>query len=103
MEFYFKNKNLAELYEKGISKKYKLPDTIIKKFMRAVAIFEAAQNIYDIWKAPSLHFEKLQGKRNAYSTRLSKKWRLEIEIEWENEEKTTGTVIITEISSHYGD
>ena len=30
-------------------------------------------------------------------------WRLEIEIDWENEEKTSGEIYILELSKHYGD
>jgi len=63
---------------------------------------EAAKDIHDLWKKPSLNFERLQGFKNRYSLRLQDKWRLEIEIEWENEEQTEGTVYIVELSSHYG-
>ncbi len=63
---------------------------------------EAAKDIHDLWKKPSLNFERLHGFKNRYSLRLQDKWRLEIEIEWENEEQTEGTVYIVELSSHYG-
>lgn len=64
---------------------------------------EAAIDIYDLWKTASLNFEKLEGSQSRYSVRLSKKWRLEMEIDWENKEKTKGTICIVEISKHYGD
>ena len=35
--------------------------------------------------------------------RYRTKWRLEIEIEWENKEQTRGKVYIVEVSLHYGD
>ncbi len=63
---------------------------------------EAAATIHDLWKTPSLHFEKLSGME-MYSIRLDKKWRMELKIDWNNSEKTVGTVHIIEISVHYGD
>lgn len=64
---------------------------------------EAANSIYDLWKTASLNLEKLKGFKSRYSIRLDKKWRLEMEIAWENKEKTKGTIYIANISKHYGD
>ena len=68
-----------------------------------ISQLEAANNIYDLWQKPSVNFEKLPGFENRYSLRLDRKWRLEIEIEWENKEQTRGKVYIVEVSCHYGD
>jgi len=103
LEFDFKSKRLALLYESGKSKKYKLPKNIVEKFIRVVAILEAAHDIYDLWKEPSLNFEKLKGGVNSFSARLSKQWRLEMKIEWKDKGKTMGFILITDITSHYGD
>jgi proteic killer suppression protein len=62
---------------------------------------EAAVDIHDLWKTPALNFEKLRGFENRYSLRLDRKWRLELEIEWEDKGKTKGTVYIVELSRHY--
>lgn len=64
---------------------------------------EAAFDIYDLWKTTSLNFEKLEGYENRFSLRIDRKYRLEIEMEWEDEERTKGKVIILELSKHYGD
>ena len=72
------------------------------QFFEVMAILEAAKNIHDLWKLPSLHFERLQGEANRYSVRLTRKWRLEMSIEWTDERMTVGTIAIEEISSHYG-
>lgn len=98
----FKNKHLIELYTRGRSRKYPLPANLVKKFIEVVAILEAAHDIYDLWREPSLRFEKLEGHENRYSARLNQKWRLEMEIDWENKEKTVGLILISDISSHYG-
>lgn len=102
MDVDFRNNNLVELYETGRNKKYKLQPNILRKFFMRIQELEAAKDIHDLWKKPSLNFERLQGFKNRYSLRLQDKWRLEIEIEWENEEQTEGTVYIVELSSHYG-
>ncbi len=103
MQVEFKNKNLNQLYNEGKNSKYNLPQEILKKFFMRIQQLEAAVTIYDLWKSASLNFEKLKGFSNRYSLRLDKKWRLEIEMQWEDKEKTKGTAYIVEISKHYGD
>ena len=103
MRVEFKNKSLIQLYETGKSRKYNLQQDILKKFFMRLQQLEAAINIYDLWKTPSLNFEKLEGFENRYSVRLSKRWRLEVEIDWEDKEKTKGIIYIVDISKHYGD
>lgn len=103
MEFELQNRHLVELYEKGRSKKYRLQPGVLKKFFMRIQQIEAAQTIYDFWRTPSMNFEKLQGHENRYSMRIEDKFRLELEIEWKNEEKTIGKVLILDISCHYGD
>ncbi len=103
MQVEFKNKNLNQLYNEGQNKKYNLPQEILKKFFMRIQQLEAAVTIYDLWKSASLKFERLKDFSNRYSLRLDKKWRLEIEIQWEDKEKTKGTVYVIELSKHYGD
>jgi proteic killer suppression protein len=67
-----------------------------------VAILEAAKDIHDLWRQPSLNFEKLKGFENRFSARLNRKWRLEMTIEWTCEKMTIGIISLEEISSHYG-
>ena len=103
MKFIFKNKNLLQLYQEGKDRKYKLQRQLINKFSMAVQHIEAANDIYDLRNTASFKFEKLEGLKNTFSIRLNIKYRLILEIEWENEEKTKGTFYIIEISKHYGD
>jgi len=97
----FLNRHLADLYTLGRNKKYPLERRVVEKFVRTVAVLEAAIDIYDLWKTASLKFEKLSGN-NKYSVRLDVKYRLEMEMNWENEEKTVGIIGLTDISNHYG-
>ena len=101
MQVAFKNKHLVQLYQEGKSKKYPLPPEVISKFFMRIQQLETAIDIHDLWKTPALNFEKLRGFENKYSLRLDRKWRLELEIDWNNVEKTQGTVSIIELSKHY--
>ncbi len=97
----FSNKHLLELYKKGQSKKYKLPQEVIDKYFMRIQQLETAESIHYFWKLPKIKFEKLEGEENRFSVRLDKKWRLEFNIDFENEEETVGTIFIKELSKHY--
>jgi len=99
----FRNKKLLQLYQTGHSKKYRLPDHTIDGFFEVIEHLEAAYTIHDLWRTPSLKFEKLQGYPNRYSLRIDRKWRVEIEIEWEDDKKTRGNIYVVELSKHYND
>ena len=98
----FNNRKLETLYTTGKSSKYRLEKRIVESFFEVVTILESAKDINDLWQFPSLNFEKLQGLKNRYSVRLDKKWRLEMEIDWQNDEMTVGIIGLEEISNHYG-
>lgn len=101
MEVKFKNEHLKELYSTGKSKKYRaVPVEVIKKLPRVVIILEQIQVIQEIWKYPGYNFEKLEGV-NQYSIRLGRTWRLIMEINWTNEEKTIGIIGLEDLTHHY--
>ena len=101
LEFYFKNKKLENLYTKGTSKKYKLERRIIEKFAMAVKKIDVAKNIYDL-QTPANNFENLEGYDSRYSIRVTRKFRLEFEIEWDDKEKGIVEIVgIEELSKHY--
>jgi len=101
LEIEFKNKKVLELYQKGGSEKYSFGRTVVEKFSSRIEALQAAAGIYDLWQSPSLHFEKLEGHDSRYSVRIDRKYRLEFNIEWTDIKKTTGKVIIINISKHY--
>ncbi len=103
MDFEFRNKELVKLYTTGRSRKYKLQPEVIKRFVMRIRQIEGANGIYDLWQTVAIKFKRLKGFQNRYSLRIDKKWRLEIEVEWEDEQQTTGKVYIIEVSLHYGD
>lgn len=95
------NKNLRELFTTGKNRKYPLDDRVIEDFIWICSIIQAAKDIYDFQKQPSLHFKRLQGKHSGYSFRLGRKYRLEVEIEWSNEQNTEGLIRVLELTNHY--
>ena len=101
MEIEIRNKRILRLYREGESTKYRLGATAIEKFFMRIEALQAATFIQDLWKSASLHFEKMAGYENRFSIRIDGKFRLEIEIEWKDADKTTGKIIIAEISKHY--
>jgi len=102
LEIRFNNKKLQTLYTTGKSSKYKLQKKDIQSFFEVVAILEAAKDIYDLWKQPSLNFERLEAFTSRYSARMNGKYRLEMSIEWQNENMTIGILGLEDISNHYG-
>jgi proteic killer suppression protein len=102
LQIEFRTRHLRDLFEKGKSKKYPLPQQVVKRYVRVVEMCQDAIDIYDLWKLPSLKFEKLEGSDNRFSARLNQKWRLEVEMNWENQQKTKALIVVDEVSKHYG-
>ena len=101
MDVITEDKHLEKLYKEGSSKKLKLPEQVVKKFFMRIDAIQNANTIYDLWKNPSMNFEKLEGFENRYSIRLNRQYRLEAEVTWENEERTKGIFHLKKISKHY--
>jgi toxin HigB-1 len=102
LEIVFHNKKLLALYESGSGRQLRIEKPVVESFFEVVAVLEAAKDIYDLWKLPSLNFKRLRGAKDRYSARLNLKWRLEMSIEWENEAMTVGIIGLDEITNHYG-
>ena len=102
MQIEFRIRHLRDLFEQGKSRKYSLPQQVIRRYIQVVEICQNAGDIYDLWRMPSLKFEKLQGSENRFSARLNRQWRLELEMSWVNREMTIAVILIAEISKHYG-
>ena len=103
MKVLIEDKDLINLYTKGKAPKLKLPNDVVDKFFAAIQKIEAAVDIHDLWKSPSLRFKKMKGYANRYSLRLTSKYRLETEIKWLDKAQLTGEFLIRAISVHYGD
>ena len=102
MQVLFRNARLESLYQAGRSPKGKLPVDLIKRFCLRIQVLEAADSIFDLWKSPSLNLEKMRGHENLFSLRVNDQYRLEFEIEFEDEGQTRGKVSVLNLSDHYG-
>ena len=98
----FLNRHLEALYATGTSRKYRLPARVVRDFVEAVNALREADSTNALRLRPGLNFEALRGTRR-YSIRANRKYRVEFEMEWTNEEMTVGIVGIAELSNHYGD
>ncbi len=103
MDVFINDRELEKLYTSGQSKKLRLPEQVIDKFFATIQKFESAVTMYDLWADRGLRFEKLKGTDSSYSLRLSGKYRLEMDVEWTDEKKTSGRFYLKTISNHYGD
>ena len=100
MEFRFSDRKLEELYTAGADA-HKYPEGLVDAFLRRVRRIEAAKDERDLRVPVSVHLEKLKGPyAGSYSMRLKDRWRLILRILVEEERKT---VVIDEITQHYGD
>jgi plasmid maintenance system killer protein len=100
LNVYIDDKELENLYVTGKSKKLKLRPDIIEKYFATIQKIDAARDIYDLWKDPSLNFEKY---KKHYSMRLTGKYRIEMTIKWMNEKNTIGEFHLFAITNHYRD
>jgi proteic killer suppression protein len=100
MEFRFSDRKLEKLYTEG-AEAHKYAEGVVDAFLRRVRRIDAAKDERDLRVPASVHFEKLKGDRaGRYSMRLKDRWRLILRIVTDEEQKT---VVIDEITQHYGD
>lgn len=102
MKVEFRNHHLEHLYTHGKDKKFPLPDQVIRKFFKVVGLLKGAVAVTDLWATPSLNFEQLKGFDHRYSVRLNQQYRLEMDIDWEDPDRTVGIIGLEDISNHYG-
>lgn len=105
VEIIFKSQILFDLYEgRVVSKKHfsSIP-MVVKKFQSVIIIFKNIEKLTDLYIYPGLHYEKLKGNLNRYSSiRLNKKYRLIFrELQSNIEPGIVDTLEIIEISNHY--
>ena len=80
MEVEFADENLDRL-ETDLQFKGGFDQDAIRGFRKVMQVIRAATDERDFYAMKSLHFEKLEGKReHQRSMRLTKKWRLIVEL-----------------------
>lgn len=102
MKIKFKNQKLEIVYlSKSRTQKYPLQPDVLINFVEAIEDLENATDLSQIKNRRGFNFEKY---RDYYSIRISRKYRLEFDIEYADEFQTTvDSIVILELSNHYGD
>jgi len=96
------NKHLIDLYTKGASRKYKFIDKgLAKIFVTRMERIQAAASISDLFYPASMRFESLEGREDCFSIRINLEYRIELKIDFTDSARTTGTVLILDVTKHY--
>ena len=105
MNIVFKNQLLIDLFEgkRTYHKQFSFNPSIVKKFRSTLVIIENIEKLSQLYNYPGLHYEKLKGNLNMYSSiRLNKKYRLIFrEVHSNLDFGIVDTLEIIEISNHY--
>lgn len=97
MRFVFKNHELVNLYQTGVSLKYQY--SVIKAFFRVMAIITSAKDERDIRVLKGKRMEKLRGDRDGqHAIRLNDQYRLIFSIE---RDKQGNYLLIIEIIDYH--
>lgn len=70
----FKCKETQKIFNREYSKK--LPTSIQRIAMRKLWLLDAATSLDDLRVPPGNHLEKLKNKKDYYSIRINKQWRI---------------------------
>ena len=100
----FEKEYLQELYVSGstTNRNYWFQPQIVAKYMKVINLMKQQENMLGLMKYGSLHYEKLHGDKEGFSSvRVNNQYRIEF-IEETEEGKTIATICcITELSNHY--
>ncbi len=89
MNFRFNTPDLQKWAVCGEKEKTGFPHEVIKAYRKRLIAIQAAKDENDLRAVKGNHFEKLQGSRShQYSLRLNDQWRLIVEVEGSNPQKT---------------
>ena len=104
MKIEFDSTALEELYSSGstFDKRYKrLPEDIIKRYVKTVNYLKAARRIEDLYLIKSLHYEKKKGDlKDVEVVWINAQYRLLFHSS-PNESGIVVNALLTDISKHY--
>ncbi len=104
MDVVFKQTYLKELYIDGkcSDKQHRYQPPIVKKYIHVIDLMKVSQNVLQLTKYGSLHYEHLHGNKEGLSSvRVNDQYRIEFTEEMRAEELIATIVNITELSNHY--
>jgi len=101
MDIKFEKDYLRELFYDGVTsdKHHRFQPDVVKRYVRVVNILDSVENVADLFRYKSLHYEKLIGdKKGLESVRVNNQYR----IEFRTSEMEGITICnIEELSNHY--
>ncbi len=104
MKIDFDDTALEELYTTGSTqdKKYaRLPEDIVKRYVKVVNYLKAGSRIEDLYLIKSLHYEKKRGVlQGVEAVWINDQYRL-LFLSGPNEDGIVVNILLSEISKHY--
>ncbi len=100
----FEKEYLQELYVRGRTsdKKHRFQPDIITRYIKVVNTMKNVTNVLDLARLNGLHYERLKGDMNGYSSvRVNDKYRIEFVEKTVNDQTIATVCNITELSNHY--
>ncbi len=100
----FEKTYLQELYIKGKSsdKKHRFQPAVVTKYVKVINLMRQLENVLGLTKFGSLHYEKLHGDKDGFSSvRVNDKYRIEFRETIKEGEQIAIICSITELSNHY--
>lgn len=95
---------LQELYVDGKAsdKKHRYQPQIVSKYVRVINLMKQQENVLGLTKYGSLHYEKLHGDKEGFSSvRVNDQYRIEFAEAVEAGKSIATICNITELSNHY--
>lgn len=100
----FEQTYLQELYTLGRAndKKHRFHPQIVAKYVKIVNLMKFQENVLGLTKYGSLHYEKLHGDKEGFSSvRVNDQYRIEFTESMEEGKPIATICNITELSNHY--
>ena len=95
---------LQELYTKGKAsdKKHRFQPQIVAKYVKIINLMKQQENVLGLAKYGSLHYEKLHGDKEGFSSvHVNDLYRIEFTEGLEASKQIATICNITELSNHY--
>ena len=103
-DYRFRKTYLQELYVRGRAsdKKHRFQPAVVTKYVKVINLMKQLENVLSLAKYGSLHYEKLHGNKDGFSSvRVNDKYRIEFKETIKEGEQIATICNITELSNHY--
>ena len=100
----FEETYLQELYLNGkaTDKKHRFQPQIVAKYVKVVNLMKQQENVLGLTKYGSLHYEKLHGDKEGFSSvRVNDQYRIEFTEAMEEGKQIATICNIMDLSNHY--